>query len=98
MPGLVGIVTKKPAPRAEAELRTMLAALGHERFYTSGTLIDQRAGSNLLYLPLDKLIQQSGPPPASIRARYYLYRFTTPDERRATGAWWHRDLAGEFYR
>jgi membrane protease subunit HflK len=25
-------------------------------------MVDQKAGSNLLYLPLDKLMQQSGPP------------------------------------
>jgi hypothetical protein len=35
-------------------------------------------------------------PPAFVRARYYRYRFTTPDERARTGAWWKRDLAGEF--
>lgn len=35
-------------------------------------------------------------PPAVIRARMYRYRFTTPAERRETGAWWHRTLEGEF--
>src|SRR5438874_8221963 len=29
-------------------------------------------------------------PPAVVRARLWLYRFTTPAERRATGAWWPR--------
>jgi hypothetical protein len=29
-------------------------------------------------------------PPAIVRANLWLYRFTTPAERRATGAWWHR--------
>ncbi|MCX4745097.1 lipase maturation factor family protein [Kitasatospora sp. NBC_01287] len=29
-------------------------------------------------------------PPAHVRAVLYRYRFTTPAERRATGAWWHR--------
>jgi hypothetical protein len=37
-----------------------------------------------------------GEPPRWIRARYYRYRFTTRAERQATGAWWARDLAGEF--
>jgi len=35
-------------------------------------------------------------PPALVRARLYRYRFTTPSERRHTGAWWHRDLVGEY--
>jgi hypothetical protein len=37
-------------------------------------------------------------PPALVRARYYRYRFTTPDERRRTGEWWHRELVGEYLR
>ena len=35
-------------------------------------------------------------PPALVRARLYRYRFTTPAERRQTGAWWSRDLVGEY--
>ena len=35
-------------------------------------------------------------PPRYIRALYYRYRFTTPRERRATGAWWERTLVGEY--
>ncbi len=35
-------------------------------------------------------------PPASVRALLYLYHFTTPSERRASGAWWTRTLAGEY--
>jgi hypothetical protein len=38
-----------------------------------------------------------GRPPAYVRAVYYEYRFTTPDERRKTGAWWHRDFVGLYY-
>jgi predicted DCC family thiol-disulfide oxidoreductase YuxK len=34
-------------------------------------------------------------PPKYIRARLYDYRFTTPQERNRTGAWWHRELKGE---
>jgi hypothetical protein len=37
-----------------------------------------------------------GAPPVWIRARYYHYRFTTRQERRASGAWWVRELAGEY--
>jgi hypothetical protein len=34
--------------------------------------------------------------PAFVRARYYRYRYTTFRERRATGAWWSRELVGDF--
>jgi hypothetical protein len=35
-------------------------------------------------------------PPTYVRARLYLYRFTTWRERRQSGDWWVRSLAGEF--
>ena len=34
--------------------------------------------------------------PRVVRAQLYLYRFTTPAERRATGAWWHRTYVREY--
>jgi lipase maturation factor 1 len=34
--------------------------------------------------------------PRYVRARLYEYRFTTAEERRATGAWWKREEAGEY--
>ncbi|MEU5422426.1 lipase maturation factor family protein [Streptomyces sp. NPDC020667] len=37
-----------------------------------------------------------GAPPTHVRARVYLYRFTTWRERRETGAWWRRSLEHEF--
>ena len=37
-------------------------------------------------------------PPAYVRARLYRYRFTTGAERRATGAWWHRDPIGDYVK
>jgi hypothetical protein len=36
-------------------------------------------------------------PPRYVRAQYYRYRFTTPEERRASGAWWSRQFVGTFY-
>ncbi|HKI74969.1 MAG TPA: lipase maturation factor family protein [Pseudomonadales bacterium] len=36
-------------------------------------------------------------PPEYVRARYYLYRFTTPEEHRKTGNWWTRKLLGDYY-
>ena len=35
-------------------------------------------------------------PPALVRARLYRYRFTTAAERHQTGAWWSRDLLGDY--
>ena len=35
-------------------------------------------------------------PPRYVRAWLYEYRFTTAAERRATGAWWRRDLVGAY--
>jgi hypothetical protein len=34
--------------------------------------------------------------PRYLRARYYRYWFTTPDERRQTGRWWNRELVSEY--
>jgi hypothetical protein len=38
-----------------------------------------------------------GAPPRYLRADYYRYTFTTPDEHRRTGFWWNRQLVGTFY-
>jgi hypothetical protein len=35
-------------------------------------------------------------PPVYVRAMLYRYRFTSREERRQTGAWWHRSLVGEY--
>ncbi|MFI7504578.1 lipase maturation factor family protein [Streptomyces sp. NPDC049687] len=35
-------------------------------------------------------------PPTYVRARLYLYRFTTWSQLRSTGAWWDRTLAGDY--
>jgi hypothetical protein len=35
-------------------------------------------------------------PPTYVRARLYRYRFTTRDERRQSGAWWSRELVGDY--
>ncbi len=37
-----------------------------------------------------------GRPPRFIRLLYYQYRFTQPQEKRLSGAWWRRDHAGEL--
>jgi len=35
-------------------------------------------------------------PPRYLRAQVYEYRFTTWEERRQTGAWWHREPRGAY--
>ena len=35
-------------------------------------------------------------PPTFVRARLFRYRFTTPEEHRATGEWWKRMPAGDY--
>jgi hypothetical protein len=35
--------------------------------------------------------------PRYVRALLYEYHFTTPDERRKTGAWWKRELKGLYF-
>ena len=44
MPGIVGLITKMPRQRAEAELLRMVEALCHEAFYSTGTWIDESLG------------------------------------------------------
>jgi hypothetical protein len=36
-------------------------------------------------------------PPHYIRAELYEYRFTTPEEKKKTGLWWNRKLAGLYF-
>jgi lipase maturation factor len=35
-------------------------------------------------------------PPRYLRALYYRYRFTTPEEHKQTGMWWQRELLGVY--
>jgi Lipase maturation factor len=35
-------------------------------------------------------------PPRVVRAQLWLYRFTTPEERKRTGAWWHRTFVRDY--
>jgi len=44
MPGIVGLVTRMPRERAEAELWRMVEALRHENFYVTGSLVDEALG------------------------------------------------------
>jgi asparagine synthase (glutamine-hydrolysing) len=55
MPGLVGLITRMPRERAEAELLRMVAALRHETSYLSGTWSEESLG---LYVGW---VERSGP-------------------------------------
>ena len=44
MPGIVGLVTKKPLEWASDQLVRMVETLSHESFYTAGTWIDESSG------------------------------------------------------
>ena len=44
MPGIVGLITKKPGEWAREELCQMLKAMRHEPFYTMGTWADESSG------------------------------------------------------
>jgi asparagine synthase (glutamine-hydrolysing) len=44
MPGIVGLITKKPREWAERELARMLKTLLHEAFYVQGTWVDETLG------------------------------------------------------
>ena len=44
MPGIVGLLTKMPRKRAEAELLRMVESLRHENFYVTGTWVDESLG------------------------------------------------------
>lgn len=44
MPGIVGLITKRPRQWAIAQLRRMVSAIRHESFYTTGTWVDESLG------------------------------------------------------
>src|ERR1035437_290818 len=44
MPGIAGLITKKPQQHAVLRLTRMVESLRHESFYTTGTWIDESSG------------------------------------------------------
>ena len=45
MPGIAGLITKKPRPWAEAQLSRMVEAQRHESFYQAGTWVEESLGA-----------------------------------------------------
>lgn len=52
MPGIVGLISKMPRDRAEAQLQVMVSALRHESFYATGTYVDEARGLYLGWIAL----------------------------------------------
>lgn len=101
--GKPGDVRRRPPQYAPYHLRLdwlmWFAAMSSPRYHEwfvpfMGKLLEaDRATLRLLRVdPFD------GRAPRFVRARLYLYRFTTPGERRETGAWWSRTLEGDYVR
>src|SRR5689334_2846945 len=44
MPGIAGLITKKPRAWAEEQLAKMIATLRHDSSYVSGTWVDEQLG------------------------------------------------------
>jgi asparagine synthase (glutamine-hydrolysing) len=45
MPGIVGLITKRPPNQAQRELGRMVEAINHESFYVTGTWVDESIGA-----------------------------------------------------
>jgi asparagine synthase (glutamine-hydrolysing) len=44
MPGIAGLITRMPPEEAERQLQQMVAALRHERFYVTGSWVEESSG------------------------------------------------------
>ncbi len=73
------------------------AALGHYKnnIWLVSFLMRLAEGSETV-TSLIKHNPFSGNPPKYVRAMLYQYQFTTPEERKQTGAWWKRELLGPY--
>lgn len=78
--------------------QTWFAAFGadEERLWMRNLMIRLLQGSK----PVLALFRENpfpAAPPAYVRATVYRYRFTTPQERKADGAWWRREMRVEYF-
>lgn len=94
-----GDPSRRPRQIAPYHLRldwlTWFAALGSPSPWLR-TLVDRLLDGDAPTLRLLRTNPFPGRPPAHVRVLVYRYRFTTSDERRQTGDWWHRELRGTF--
>ena len=101
--GKPGDPMRRPSQFAPYHLRldwlmwfaAMSSPMYHEWFVPFLAKLLEADAPTLRLLRLDPF---HGARPRFVRARLYRYRFTTPDERRETGAWWHREFVGDYVR
>ena len=67
---------------------------GYERWFLR--FVQRLLAADPAILDLMRLDPFGGQSPGLVRALFYQYRFTTPEERRRTGAWWQRKLLGVY--
>jgi hypothetical protein len=61
-----------------------------------GALLDKLLENDAATLALLRTNPFPERPPRFVRAVYYTYRFTTPDEHRQSGRWWNRERLGLY--
>ena len=101
--GKPGDVRRRPAQYAPYHLRldwlmwfaAMSSPMYHEWFIPLLTRLLQADPATLALLRHAPFGRER---PRFVRARLYRYRFTTRRERQETGAWWHRELLGDYVR
>jgi hypothetical protein len=101
--GKPGDVMRRPAQYAPYHLRldwlmwfaAMSSPMYHDWFVP---LLAKLLEADPAILRLLRRDPFGGKAPRFVRARLFLYRFTTPAERRETGAWWHRTYVSDYVR
>jgi len=61
MPGIVGLITRKPSQFAQAQTTEMLRCIVHEEFYTSGTFSEPQLGIYVGWTAIKGSFSDSGP-------------------------------------
>ena len=82
-------------PRLDWQLWFAALAPARQNPWLQGLMVGLLTGSK----PVLGLFENNpfpSAPPRFVRAQLYQYRFSTFDEREETGAWWHRELDGNF--
>jgi len=71
-----------------------ILSLGYDLWFLN--LIDKLLQADQNTLKLFRLNPLPNGRPTFVRARYYHYQYTSPMERKETGAFWQRSLVGEY--
>lgn len=75
-------------------IRGSIISYGYDAWFVM--LVEKLLQADRETLKLLKSDPFAGERPSFIRARYYLYEFTSKDELSATGSWWKRTLIGDY--